>query len=82
MKPRTNPAAREWQTRHSVRAGKRPDLLTLAARLARVGHDELLGVAARGDQLGVGLLGIPAVRVADPFPLLAGEQTRLDPLAG
>ena len=61
--------------------GEPPDLLAAAARLGRVGHLELLGGAGGGDQLGVGLLGVPAVGVADPFPLLAGQQAGLDPLA-
>ena len=62
--------------------GESPVLLATAARRARIGHLERLADAAGANQLGVGLLGVPAVRVTGPFPLLPNQKSRLDSLAG
>ena len=75
------PAAREWQTRHSERAGNRQICSRRPLGSAASGTSNSCGPAGGRDQLRVSLLGVPAVGVPGPFSLLADEQPSFDSLA-
>ena len=61
--------------------GESPVLLATAAGRAGVRHVKCLADAAGANELGVGLLGVPAVGVSCPFVLLPNQKSRLDSLA-